>query len=111
MLMTYCRTGGVFALLTLATVALAATVLTVVVAATLLIVAVSIAAAALVGRAVLPRSWRNRTVPSASPWPHQTIDATVVDVTSSSYTRDLTLIDVNAASVNVAPSFRVRRSS
>ena len=86
MLITYRRTGGLFALLSLAIVALAATVLTIAVAATL---AVAMAVAALVGRAVLPRSWRNRTVPSATPWPHETIDATVVDATSSSETRNL----------------------
>jgi hypothetical protein len=89
MLITYRRTGGLFALLTLATVALA-TVLTIAMAATL---AVAIGAAALVGRAVLPRSWRNRTVPSATPWPHETIDATVVNATSSSDTRDLPRMD------------------
>jgi hypothetical protein len=93
MLITYRRTGGLFALLTLATVALVATVLTVAVAATLLIVAVAIAAVALVGRAVLPRSWRNRTVPSATPWPHEIIDATVVNATSSSDARDLPRMD------------------
>ena len=93
MFITYRRTGGLFALLTLATVALAATVLTIAVAA---ILAVAIAAAALVGRAVLPRSWRNRTVPSASPWPHKTIDATVVDATTSSETRNLPRIGDNS---------------
>jgi MFS superfamily sulfate permease-like transporter len=86
MLITYRRTGGLFALLTLATVALAATVLSIAVAVTL---AMAIAAAALVKRAVLPRSWRNRTVPSATPWPHKTIDAAVVNATSSSETRNL----------------------
>jgi hypothetical protein len=83
MLITYRRTGGLFALLTLATVALAMA-LTIAVAATL---AVAIATAALVGRAVLPRSWRHRTVPSARSWPDKTIDATVVDATSSPDTR------------------------
>ena len=92
MLITYRRTGGLLALLTL-TAALAATVLTIAVAATL---AVAIAAAALVGRAVLPRSWRNRTVPSATPWPHKTIDATAVDATSSSETRNLPRMDDNS---------------
>jgi hypothetical protein len=92
MLITYRRTGGLFALLTLATVALAATV-TIAVAATL---SVALVAAALIGRAVLPRSWRNRTVPSATPWPHKTIDATVVDATSSSETRNLARMDHNS---------------
>jgi hypothetical protein len=89
MLITYRRTGGVFALLTLITVALAA-VVTIAVAA---ILGVAIAAAALVGRAVLPRSWRHRTVPSPTPWPHKTIDATVVDTTGSSETRHLPRTD------------------
>ena len=93
MLITYRRTGGLFTMLALATVALAATMLTIAVAATL---AVAIAAAALVGRVVLPRSWRNRTVPSATPWPHKTIDATVVDATSSSETRNLPRMDHNS---------------
>jgi hypothetical protein len=96
MLITYRRTGGLFALLTLAAVALAATVLTIAVAATLLIVAVAIAAAALVGRAVLPRSWRNRTIASATAWPHETIDATVVDTTRSFDTRKLPGMDDHA---------------
>ena len=87
------RTGGLLALITLTAVALAATLLTIAVAATL---AVVIAVAALVGRAVLPPSWRNRPVPSATPWPHKTIDATVVDATSSSQTRNLPRIDHNS---------------
>ena len=54
MFITYRRTGGIFALLTLAAVAFAATVLTIAVAATMLIVALGTAAAVLVARAVLP---------------------------------------------------------
>jgi hypothetical protein len=54
MFITYRRTGGIFALLTFAAVAFAATVLTVVVAATVLIVALGTAAAVLLARAVLP---------------------------------------------------------
>ena len=82
MLITYRRTGGLLALLIVATAALAA-VLTLAVAA---ILAVTLVAIALVGRAVLPRSWRNRTVPSATPWLHETIDATVVEAASSAET-------------------------
>jgi hypothetical protein len=93
MLITYRRTGGLFALLTLAAVAFAATVLTVAVAATVLVVAAAIAAAALIGRAVLPRLWRNPTVPPATPWPHEIIDATVVNAMNSSDTRDLPRMD------------------
>ena len=89
LLITYRRTAGLFALLTLVTVTLAATV-TIAVGATL---AVAIAAAALVGRAMLPRSWRNRTTPSATPWPHKTIDATAVNATSSSEAVNLPRMD------------------
>ncbi len=79
MLITYRRTGGVFALLTLVAIALAATVLTVAVAATVLVVALVLAAAALLARAVLPKSWRRQAVPPPSPWPHETIEATAVN--------------------------------
>jgi hypothetical protein len=72
MLITYRRTGRLLAVLTLAPVALAATVLAIAVAAIFTVVF----AAALVGRAVLPSAWRHRPVPSTSPWPHRTIDAT-----------------------------------
>ena len=89
MLITYRRTGGPLALLTLATVALAATGVTIVVAATLAVVT----AAALIGRAVVRRSWRNRTVPLGTPWPHATIDATVVNATSPPETHNLSRID------------------
>ena len=81
MVITYRRTGGLFMLFT---VALAATVLTVAVAGTLLIVSAAIAAVALFGRAVRPR----RTVLPVARWPHRTIDATVVNATSSSATRN-----------------------
>jgi hypothetical protein len=84
MLFTYRRTGGLFALLTLAAVSVAAAALTVAVAVTLLIVPLTIAAAVLFARAVLPRSWWRRTVPPPTPWPHETIEATVVDRTGSS---------------------------
>jgi len=93
MLITYRRTAGLLAVLTVATVTLAVTVLTIAVAATL---AVAIAAIALVGRAVLPRAWRNRTVPSAMPWSHKTIDATVVDATRSSATPNLPRMEYNS---------------
>ena len=88
MLITYRRTGGPLAVLTVAAFALAATVLTVAVAATLLIAAMAIAGVVLVGRAVLPRSWLDRTAPSATPWPHETIDARVVPRTNSSDRRE-----------------------
>ena len=81
MFLTYRRTGGVFALLTLAAVAIAATVVTVAVAAIILIVAVAAAAAVLLVRAVLPSSWRRRTAPPATSWPQETIEGTVVNPT------------------------------
>lgn len=79
MFITYRRTGGVFALLTFAAVAIAATVLGVVVAATVMVAALAIGAGALVARAVLPRRLRYRTVPPSAPWPHETLEGTVVD--------------------------------
>jgi hypothetical protein len=74
MFITYRRTGGIFAVLTFAAVAFAATVLTVVVAATVLIVALGTAAAVLLARAVLPASWRHHTIPPPTAWPHDTIE-------------------------------------
>ncbi len=83
MLITYRRTGGLFALLTFAAAAVAATMLAVAVAAALLMVAAAIGSAVLLGRVLLPTSWRNRrTVPTAAPWPHETID-TIAVVTPS----------------------------
>ena len=76
MLITYRRTGGLPTFLALAAVAAAATVVTVGVAAVITSVVV-------LGRAVLPRSWRNRTVALKTPWPHQTIDTTAVTAISS----------------------------
>ena len=78
MLITYRRTSGLFALLTLAAVAVAATLLTVVVAATILIAAVAVAAVVLLTRALLPASWRRHRVPPATPWPGDTIEGMVV---------------------------------
>jgi hypothetical protein len=72
MLITYRRTGGLFALLAVAAVTLAAAVVTIAVAATLVLAAIAIAGVLLLGRAVLPRSWLDRTAPPATPWPHKT---------------------------------------
>ena len=82
MLITYRRTGGVFALLTLVAVALAATVVTVVVATTILIAAVGVAAVAVLARAVLPASWRRHRVPPAAPWPGETIEGDILRLDS-----------------------------
>jgi hypothetical protein len=83
MVITYRRTGGLLMLLAVAAAALAATVLAVAVAGAILIVSAAIAAVALFGRAVLPRRWRRRMVPAVTRWPHPTIDARVVNATSS----------------------------
>jgi hypothetical protein len=83
MQITYRRAGGGFALLTVAAV-LVATVLTVIVGAALLIVGVAIATVFLLARAVLPTSWRRRQEAPATPWPHETIEATVVNPRDSS---------------------------
>lgn len=81
MLINYRRTGGVFVLIAVGGLALAAVVLTAAVAATVLIVAAGAAAFALLARAVVPRSWRRRPVPPATPWPGETIEGTVVKAT------------------------------
>jgi hypothetical protein len=93
MFITYRRAGGIFALLTFAAAAFAATVLTVAVMATLLIVALGTAAAVLLARAVLPASWRHQTIPRPTPWPGDTIEATVVYPNGSSDERDLLRMD------------------
>ena len=79
MYIAYRRTGGVFALLTFAAVALAATVLGVAVAATLLFAGLAIGAVALVTRAVLSRWLRQSSVRRAAPWPQGTIETTAVN--------------------------------
>jgi hypothetical protein len=93
MLITYRRTGGLFALLTLAGVAVAATVLTVAVTAIVLAVAVAIASVVVLGRAVAPRSWRDRPVLPKTAWPHETIDTPAVAAISSSETHNMPCID------------------
>jgi hypothetical protein len=92
MLITYRRTGGLFALLGVAAVALAATLVTIAVAATLVIAAIAIAGVVLLGRAVLPPSWLDRTA-RATPWPHKTIDARVATGTNSSDRREPPRLD------------------
>jgi hypothetical protein len=94
MLITYRRTGGPFALLTLAGVAVAATVLTVAVAAVVLAAAVAIASVLVIGRAVAPRSWRrDRPVLPKTPWPHETIHTTAVTAISCSGTPNVPRMD------------------
>jgi hypothetical protein len=87
------RTGGVLAFMTFAAVALAAAVFAVVVGAIVLIVALAVAGVASVARAILPaRPGRHNGRP-ASPWPHETFDATVVHPTVLSDTGDLVRVD------------------
>lgn len=93
MVITYRRTVGIFAFLTLAAVGFAAAALTVAVAAAVLFVAFVVAAASRLTRAVLPVSWWRRAVPPATPWPHETIEATVVKSTGSSNEGDLLRLD------------------
>jgi hypothetical protein len=87
MLITYRRTGGIVALVVFGVVAVAAAVLTVAVAASALLVVAGGAAIALIVRALLPASWRRRTVPAAAPWPQETIEGTVVEEVESSRDR------------------------
>lgn len=75
MRITYRGTGGVGALIALGAIALAAGVLTAAVA--IIVVLAGVAGA------VLPRAWRRRTVRSATDWPHDTIEGTVVDTAVS----------------------------
>ena len=92
MVITYRRTGGVLALLGLVA-GLMAIALTVAVGATLLIIAVAIGFLAFVVRAVLPTPWRRRVNAPATPWPHETIEATIVNPPGSSDERDLLRLD------------------
>jgi hypothetical protein len=94
MLIACRRTGGLFALLTLAGAAVAATVLTVAVAAIVLAVAVATASVLVIGRAVVPRLWRrDRPVLPKTPLPHETIDTTAVTAISSSDTHNVPRMD------------------
>jgi len=89
MYITYRRTGGVFALLTFAAVALAATVLSVAVAATLLVAALAVGTVALVARVVLPRASWQSTVHPVTPWLQETIETTTLNPARSSDQGDL----------------------
>jgi len=72
------RTRGRYRALTLWFAAVAATALTVAVAVAMLIVGAAVVAVVIVARAVLPSSWRHRSVEAATPWPGATIDTTIV---------------------------------
>ncbi len=78
MRITYHRTGGLLTLLLLGVAGLAAVLATMAVAATLLIVGVASAAVVLLARALLPRSWRRRSVPPLAQEPPEIIEGTVV---------------------------------
>ena len=93
MVITYRRTGGGFLLLMLTVAALVATVFTVAVGVVLLLVGVAIGAVALLARALLPASWRRHTEPPGTPWPQETIEATIVKRRDSSDERDLVRLD------------------
>lgn len=86
MLITYRRTGG--GLLLLAAV-LVATGITVAFAVVLGLVAAAIGTGALLMRAVWPSSQRRQSAPPATPWPRETIEATVVNPRGSSDESDL----------------------
>jgi hypothetical protein len=92
MLIAYRRTGGVLALLTLAVVAVAATLFTIAVGATLLIGAAAVAAVAFLARSVLPASRRRRNMPPAS-WAEGAIEGTLVTPAATSDARDLVRLD------------------
>jgi hypothetical protein len=86
MLITWRRTGGLFASLALAAAAVATIFLAVGAAAIVVAAAAAIASAVALARAVLPRSWRKRTVLTTAPWPHDTIDTTAVNALTSADT-------------------------
>ena len=89
MLISYRRTGGLLALLTVAAVGLAAIIVTFAVAATLLILIVVTTTVTLAGRAVLGW-WRpNHLRHPATPWPNETIDVELIPPAPSG-TRHLT---------------------
>jgi len=90
MVITYRRTASA---LGLTAVALSVTILAVAVAAFAVIAAAVLAPVALLARAMRPASRRNRRTPSISPWPHDTIEAEVVNATRSSDERDLLRLD------------------
>ena len=73
-IITYRRTGG----LVLLAAGLIVTGIAVALAMVLGIVAAVMGTVALLVRAVLPSSWSRQTAPPATPWPLETIEATVV---------------------------------
>jgi hypothetical protein len=82
MLITYRRTGGMLSLL-IAAVVLVATALTIAVGAVILFVGAAIGAVVLLVRSALPKSWRRRRGRPVTPWPQETIEATVVNPAGS----------------------------
>ena len=77
LLITY-RSSGWRALLELAAV-LTATLLAVVAAVALVIIAAAVGVVRVLARAVSPLSRRHPTPPPPTPWPQETIEATVVN--------------------------------
>jgi hypothetical protein len=94
MLISYRRTGGFLAVLTLAAIVIATTVVTFALVATLLILALVTTVVSFAGRAMLGWSRPNRPRQPATPWPHETIDATVIPPPPSP-ARGLPAIDRN----------------
>jgi hypothetical protein len=82
MLITYRRTGGVLSLL-IAGVVLVATAITIAVGAVILFVGAAIGAVVLLARSALPKPWRRRRGRAVTPWPQETIEATVVNPAGS----------------------------
>ena len=84
MSITYRRTGGALSLLILA----GAVTAVAAVGVTLLIGGAAIGAVGLLARAVLPAARRRRMDPTATPWPQETIEGTLVtrDDSRSSHT-------------------------
>ena len=93
MLITYRRSGGLFAVLTFTVVALATAALTVAVAATVLVAALAVAASAVLARTVLRLLGRHRVVQPAAGWSGDTIDTTVVHTIGSAHAHDLLRMD------------------
>ena len=83
MLISYRRTGGLLALLTLAAVVVATTVVTIAVVVTVLILAVVIAAVSRARAVALCWLRPNGPTRPETPWPHETIDAVISPATPS----------------------------
>jgi len=86
---TYRRTGGALSLLVLA----GAVTAVAAVGVTLLIGGAAIGAVGLLARAVLPAARRRQVDPAPTPWPQETIEATVVSPPHASDEHKLLRLD------------------